>query len=363
MAANRGDPSQIVHDKLAKYPVGVRVAARKIPTIKRAVRRIKRGNTPLEPDSLRSIPELPTEYITTGGADNIPFLMYDNFQEGEDNSNRLIVFATFSGLKCLCDSDFWFMDGTFGTAPKQFQQLFIIRVLEEKCPITCVYALLPSKDQSTYEETFTAILNTCNEHNLVPSPVSITCDFEVAIHNAIHTMFGAGVRIQGCFYHLTQSTWRRVQQEGLSVRYKEEDEIKQFCGMLDGLAFLPPERVSEGMNLLKQQVPEGLFDLVDYFDTTYVHGPLKAIPGARGLIRMQQTNSPRFAIDKWNVNAVTLEDGHRTNNVCESWNTAFNKLVGHKNPGLWHVISCIQKDQLAMITELERIRIGDPTKK
>ena len=133
------------------------------------------------------------------------------------------------------------MDGTFGTAPKQFQQLFIIRVLEEKCPITCVYTLLPSKDQSTYEETFTAILNTCIEYNLVPSPVSITCDFEVAIHNAIHTMFGAGVRIQGCFYHLTQSTWRRVQQ-GLSVRYKEEDEIKQFCGMLDGLAFLPPER-------------------------------------------------------------------------------------------------------------------------
>ena len=133
-----------MHDKLAKYPVGVRVAAGKIPTIKRAVRRIKRGNTPLEPDSLRSIPELPTEYITTGGADNIPFLMYDNFQEGQDNSNRLIVFATFNVLKCLCDSDIWFMDGTFGTAPKQFQQLFIIRVLEEKCPITWVYALLPS---------------------------------------------------------------------------------------------------------------------------------------------------------------------------------------------------------------------------
>ena len=39
------------------------------------------------------------------------------------------------------------------------------------------------------------------------------------------------------------------------------------------------------------------------------------------------------------------------------------KLVGHKNPGLWHVISCKQTDQLAMITEVERIRIRDPTKK
>ena len=79
---------------------------------------------------------------------------------------------------------------------------------------------------------------------------------------------------------------------------------------------------------------------------------------------MQRTNLPiRFAIGKWNVNAVTLEDGHRTNNICESWNNAFSKLVGHKHPGLWHVISCIQKDQLAMLTELERIRIRDPAKK
>ena len=38
VAANRGDPGQIVHDKLAQYPVGVRVAAGKIPTIKRALR-------------------------------------------------------------------------------------------------------------------------------------------------------------------------------------------------------------------------------------------------------------------------------------------------------------------------------------
>ena len=55
VAANRGDPSQLVHEKLAQYPVGVRVAAGKIPTIKRAVRRLKRGKAPPEPDSLRNI--------------------------------------------------------------------------------------------------------------------------------------------------------------------------------------------------------------------------------------------------------------------------------------------------------------------
>ena len=90
MAANRGDPGQIVHNKLAQYPVGVRVAAGKIPTIKRAVRRIKRGNTPLEPDSLRSIPELPDEYITTGGADNLPFLYITTFRKGKTTQVSLL---------------------------------------------------------------------------------------------------------------------------------------------------------------------------------------------------------------------------------------------------------------------------------
>ena len=39
------------------------------------------------------------------------------------------------------------------------KQLYIIRVLMEKSPITCVYAFLPSKDVSMYEESFTAKLN------------------------------------------------------------------------------------------------------------------------------------------------------------------------------------------------------------
>ncbi len=54
---NRGNPGQIVTDKLAQYPVGVRVAAGKTATIKRSVRRIKRGNTPSEPASVREIPD------------------------------------------------------------------------------------------------------------------------------------------------------------------------------------------------------------------------------------------------------------------------------------------------------------------
>jgi len=49
--------------------------------------------------------------------------------------------------------------------------------------------------------------------------------------------------------------------------------------MLDGLAFLPVDKVSEGMSLLRQQQPDcdGLSALVDYFDATCVSGTARTI--------------------------------------------------------------------------------------
>ena len=47
--------------------------------------------------------------------------------------------------------------------------------------------------------------------------------------------------------------------------------------MLDGLAFLPLDEVNNGMDFLKANTPEGLEDLVQYFDSTYVSGSYRRI--------------------------------------------------------------------------------------
>jgi hypothetical protein len=36
---------------------------------------------------------------------------------------------------------------------------------------------------------------------------------------------------------LTQASWRRIQQLGLVPLYKNDDDFRLFCGMMDGLAF------------------------------------------------------------------------------------------------------------------------------
>lgn len=133
----------------------------------------------------------------------MPFVLYDN---GSD-SERLIIFGTEIGLNLLADNDKWFMDGTFDTAPRQFEQLFVIRVPNDNSAMSAVYAFLPSKTQAAYEECFTALLDTCLERDIRVDPSVVVTDFELSIHNAVRSMSGNHIDIQGCFYHLTQSTW------------------------------------------------------------------------------------------------------------------------------------------------------------
>ena len=54
--------------------------------------------------------------------------------------------------------------------------------------------------------------------------------------------------------------------------YKNSEQFKHFCGMLDGSAFSPVGDVTEGMGLLNRTAMPEAAGLVDYFDSTYVNG-------------------------------------------------------------------------------------------
>ena len=140
-----------------------------------------------------------------------------------------------------------------------------------------------------------------------PTPNRIVADYEIAIHNAVKSVISTNIHIQGCFYHLTQSTWRRVQVEGLQASYKDDEEVRTFCGMLDALAFLPVDRVNDGMRALKEVSPDDLQGLTDYFDATYVSGHYRAVVGSDGNMRFRRTAQrfPRHGMymkQQWLIN-------------------------------------------------------------
>jgi len=52
----------------------------------------------------------------------------------------------------------------------------------------------------------------------------------------------------------------------LVQRCLQEADVKLFCGMLEGLTFLPKEDVDEGMTYLQEGIPDGFEPLLQYFD-------------------------------------------------------------------------------------------------
>lgn len=219
----------------------------------------------------------------------------------------MLVFGTEQGLRHLCRSATWYMEGTHATAPAPFKQIYITRASLGESAVTCVYALLSGKTQEVYQELFSSIQKKCQELGFDPDPLHIVTDFEQAAIRAIEATLGEHLTHRGCFFHLTQSTLRKIQELSLVEKYRDDDNVKLFCGMVDGLAFLPVDDVSAGMEYLQNNTPERCEALLEYFDRTYVTGTFRRIQRVRDngddemvAVRVRRI-PPLFQPELWNV--------------------------------------------------------------
>ena len=96
----------------------------------------------------------------------------------------------------------------------------------------------------------------------------------------------------GCFFHFTQSLHRKIQQLGLSVEYKNNEETRSLCQQLMALGLLPRDKMLPAFEYLSKNHLESLEDLFEYFDDFWMETAL---------------------IDLWNVADLKI----RTNNNAE----------------------------------------------
>ena len=95
-------------------------------------------------------------------------------------------------------------------------------------------------------------------------------DFEMASKNALSKTFPKA-EVKGCFYHLAQSVYRKVQSSGLQKRCKDDAEFRLQVRMLPALAFVSVERVCEVFDILEEKLKE-VQPLLDYFEDTFIGG-------------------------------------------------------------------------------------------
>jgi hypothetical protein len=99
---------------------------------------------------------------------------------------------------------------------------------------------------------------------------------------------------------------------------------------------------------------------------SYVSGKYKTIraPPSAGLqtVRLRRV-TPLLPVAIRNLHTVTLQGGHRINNICENWNNAFRHLVGHKNTSIWLLLDCIRKNEDNLQTTLALNERGEAAAK
>jgi len=73
-----------------------------------------------------------------------------------------------------------------------------------------VYALLHGKTLEEYTELLQAVVAGCGQLGFHPDPSVVITDFELSVMRATEDVLGTNTERRGCFYHLTQSIWRKV---------------------------------------------------------------------------------------------------------------------------------------------------------
>ncbi|KAB0796844.1 hypothetical protein PPYR_10905 [Photinus pyralis] len=319
------NPRQIIQHCSNGLALGASVHLPTYTASQRAIERVrKRAEQPYpNPTAVADI-TIPTALQTTSR--NANFLLWDS---GAEDPNRIFMFGTEQNLNILEQHRHWFVDGTFKVAPELFLQVFTIHALVENTCMPLVYVLLQDKSEMSYVRVFQKLLDL----KITLNPISVTSDFEKAIHNAVSRVFDE-VQIVGCLFHLGQSLWRRVQLCNLTEDYLNNENVSQHTKMLLSLSFVPPNDVIMAFEELVENCPNTLDPIVDYWEDTYI-----------GRLRRNRRGDPRFPIAIWNVYNRVADRLPRTNNSVEGWHRAFQQTLNCHHPSVYKLIDQFKKEQ------------------
>jgi hypothetical protein len=102
-------------------------------------------------------------------------------------------------------------------------------------------------------------------------PQLVLSDFERSAMNAYEEEF-PGIVIKGCHFHMTQSLWRKIQELGLAVDYKENSQLRAWFDLFKGLAFVPLNLIELAFNIILDSKPlknEKIDLFIKYFTSTW----------------------------------------------------------------------------------------------
>ncbi|XP_025016251.1 uncharacterized protein LOC112538666 [Tetranychus urticae] len=286
-------------------------------------------NSLLPPIDKKNI-TIPIDYQLT--LDKKPFLIY--------NDSKMMIFSSEIFLQYLANSDRVYVDGTFSSAPKQFNQLFTFHVLVNENMFAVVFALLPDKKMTTYLKLISVITSTIrNKLGIIFRPEHLHCDFEMAIMQSFKTFF-PNINIHGCYFHFTQCLLRKLQNLGLKKQYEKNNEIKLLikrCLALPLISLTDLDEVWYLITSLNTIEDDEIDEFIYYIQSTWI------------------SNDSLFIREIWNHFG---NFGTRTTNHLEGFHNKLNSCFNHGSPNLFTLIDQLKKFEFDYRIDLSHVLDG-----
>lgn len=285
----------------------------------------------------RLLPKLPSttneidlqdQWVQTSTGER--FLLAD-----DNNGPRILVFATERNLQHLTNNTTLYGDGTFYTCPTLFTQLYTIHGTVNGQMYPLIYGLLPGKSEQIYTRFFNIVKAKCTENQIELQPATLVVDFETATINAAKTVF-PGATLRGCFFHFTQCIWRKTQQTGLQIAYREVEAITTLVRRAAVLPLVPQDSIEDVW-----------FNALNELDNADVN--MNTVPFTY-YVTTQWVESDRHL---WNH---FTHDGPRTTNHLEGWHSKIKKQIQTAHPNIYSFINHIK--QIQAVNEVNIIQIA-----
>ncbi|XP_041369639.1 uncharacterized protein LOC121383615 [Gigantopelta aegis] len=272
--------------------------------------------------------------VWTETADGRPFLL----TAGGD-ADKILIFFTDQQLRALQSADTIYMDGTFSSCPDLWDHVYILHARSGSTTYALVYVLLPDRQIATYCRLFSQLKTTVQIRlNLTLDPATVQTDVELAAIRPVVREF-PNAEVKGCYFHYCQALWRKVQNLGLAVQYKEDPPVQQWIRRAARLALLPLNEVQDAW--------------IEAMDST------PNVPRAQEFNDYMIVNwidyDARFPLPLWNHHET---NGPRTNNNLEGFHNRLNKAMPHYQPNIYRFVDIIKKIEFADRAKISQIDFG-----
>jgi hypothetical protein len=285
------------------------------------------------------------ELSKIGLHDQKHFLKFHHNFENTDGEMEHIVCWGHPSLTFLFEGEAVnvFIDGTFDCVPPEFYQLLIIMTYSKghATYVPVFYILLQSKTENVYYLAIHLCI-ICNDWEI--NAKSITCDFELALQNAIQTLFldDTECELVCCVFHFLQANRRKLASLHLPVA-----RISQLLHHLRVLTIIDENEVlTKGVAYVRSKIDEAEY---------------KAIYDAYWYGYFPNTWITTFEVGKWNVfRHLGRKDDvlvNLTNNPLERFNGILGaKFGGTHHPSMEEFVTVIRDVSIEYAERLDSIR-------